>query len=108
MVWYYYSHLKTIIMRTLLIATMDVSTSNNAVSDGSLARVVKSTMDRIQPEACYFTSFDGCRSCFMVFDLKDTSDIPSIAEPLFQSMNAKIEFRPVMNAEDLMKGLEKL
>jgi hypothetical protein len=44
----------------------------------------------------------------MVFDLKDPSDIPSIAEPLFQSMNAKITLTPVMNAEDLMKGLEKL
>ena len=95
-------------MRTLLRATMDVSASNKAVTDGSLAKVVKSTMEKFNPEACYFTTIDGCRSCLMVFDLKDPSDIPGIAEPLFQGMNAKITLTPVMNAEDLMKGLEKL
>jgi hypothetical protein len=95
-------------MRTLLKATMDVTASNKAVMDGSLAKTVQSIMDKFKPEASYFTAVDGCRSCLMVFDLKDPSDIPGIAEPLFQSMNAKITLTPVMNAEDLMKGLEKL
>jgi hypothetical protein len=44
----------------------------------------------------------------MVFDLKDPSEIPAIAEPFFLNLNAKVEFSPVMNAEDLKKGLESL
>jgi hypothetical protein len=42
----------------------------------------------------------------MVFDLKDPSEIPGIAEPFFMHLNAKVDFCPVMNAEDLQKGLE--
>jgi hypothetical protein len=43
-----------------------------------------------------------------VFDLKDPSEIPSIAEPFFLNFNAKVAFCPVMNAEDLQKGLAAL
>ena len=94
-------------MRTLLRATLDVEASNKAVIDGSLSKVINSTMERIHPEASYFLTIDGCRSCIMVFDLKDPSEIPAIAETFFLNMNAKVDFSPVMNAEDLKKGLEK-
>jgi hypothetical protein len=95
-------------MRTLLTVKTDVSASNKAVMDGSLAKLIQSTMERIKPEAAYFCTQDGNRGCFMVFDLKDPSDIPVIAEPLFQGLNAKLEFSPVMNIEDLQKGLSQL
>jgi hypothetical protein len=84
---------------------MDVAASNKAVQDGSLPKILKATMDSIKPEASYFLAQDGCRSCLMVFDLKDPSDIPGIAEPFFLNLNAKVEFSPVMNADDLAKGL---
>jgi hypothetical protein len=93
-------------MRTLLTATMEVTASNKAVMDGSLPKIVKDLMDKIHPEAAYFYTVDGCRSCFMVFDLKDPSEIPGIAEPLFNGMGARINFSPVMNPDDLQKGLE--
>ncbi len=92
-------------MRTLLKATMDVTASNKAVMDGSLSEIIKLTMERIKPEASYFLPLDGCRACLMVFDLKDPSEIPGIAEPFFLKMNAKVDFTPVMNVEDLQKGL---
>jgi len=92
-------------MRTLLKVTMDVVASNKAVNDGTLAKVIQDTTERLRPEAAYFLATDGCRSCIMVFDLKDPSDIPGIAEPFFVNMNAKVELCPVMNAEDLKKGL---
>jgi hypothetical protein len=95
-------------MRTLLKATMDVTASNKAIMDGSLPKLMQSTMERLKPESAYFTAIDGCRGCFIVFDLKDPSEIPSIAEPFFSNLNAKVEFSPVMNADDLKKGLESL
>jgi hypothetical protein len=94
-------------MRTLLKVIFDVAAGNKAIMEGSFPKVMKSTMDRINPEASYFLATeDGCRSCLMVFDLKDPSDIPGIAEPLFIGMNAKVTFSPVMNAEELQKGLQ--
>ncbi len=95
-------------MRTLLKVVLDTSSANKAASDGTLQKIIKSTMERLNPEAAYFHPVDGCRSCFMVFDMKDASEIPGIAEPFFQLLHAKVEFTPVMNAEDLQKGLGEL
>jgi hypothetical protein len=93
-------------MRTLLKITLDVAASNKAIMDGSLPKIVKMTMEKIKPEAAYFLTHEGFRSAFMVFDMKDPSEIPQIAEPFFIAMNARVEFTPVMNAEELQKGLE--
>ncbi|NII28436.1 hypothetical protein HB364_25360 [Pseudoflavitalea sp. X16] len=92
-------------MRTLLRVVMDVTAANKAISDGTLPQIIETTMDKLKPEAAYFHASDGQRSCFMVFDLKDPSEIPGIAEPFFMNLHAKVELCPVMNAEDLKKGL---
>jgi hypothetical protein len=44
----------------------------------------------------------------LVIDVKDPSDIPVIAEPFFTQLDAAVEFTPVMNADDVKKGLEKI
>jgi hypothetical protein len=94
-------------MRMPLKATADITAADAAVTeDGSLPKVIKETMERINPEAAYFHTEHGNRACFMVFDLKDPSEIPSIAEPLFSVLKAKVEFSPVLNVEELQKGLK--
>lgn len=92
-------------MRTLVRITLDVVASNKAIMDGSLPAIIQSTMEKLRPEASYFHTIDGCRACFMVFDLKDPSQIPAISEPFFTELNAKVDFCPVMNSEDLQTGL---
>jgi len=93
-------------MRTLLTVFCDVIASNNAIKDGSLPKIIQATIEKIKPEAAYFTAMHGKRSCFMVFDMKDPSEIPGIAEPFFLGLNAEVDFSPVMNGQDLKKGLE--
>ena len=36
------------------------------------------------------------------------ADMPRVAEPFFMGLNAKVEYAPAMNAEDLKKGLSRL
>jgi hypothetical protein len=38
--------------------------------------------------------------------MKDSSEIVKIAESFFSELNARVEFFPVMNADDLKKGLQ--
>ena len=92
-------------MRTLLKVTMPVGPGAPSVKDGTIARILEETAKRLQPEASYFYPENGRRTAIMVFDLKNTADIPVIAEPLFTELNGTVELYPVMNAEDLKKGL---
>jgi hypothetical protein len=68
-----------------------------------------STIERIladlKPEAVYFfADDDGQRSGSIVFDMKDPSQIPAVAEPWFLAFNAKVSLRPVMTPQDLAKA----
>jgi hypothetical protein len=41
-------------------------------------------------------------------DLKESSEIPALAEHFFSRLHAAVEIFPVMNAEDLKEGLAKI
>jgi hypothetical protein len=92
-------------MRMMLRVVMPVEAGNAAVKDGSLARTFQTVSDQLKPEAAYFFPDEGRRSALFVFDMKDASQLPSIAEPLFMGLNAAVSLFPVMNAADLQKGL---
>jgi hypothetical protein len=94
-------------MRMMMRVQMEVEAANRAIRDGTWATVMERVMEDLQPEAVYFTAQDGRRTGFIVFDMKDVSDIPSIAEPFFMTVNASIDISPVMTVQDVQTGLEK-
>src|SRR6266478_7972172 len=97
-------------MRCLLKVSIPVETGNTAVSDGSLSKTVESILAEVKPEAAYFAEDNGTRTGFIFVDMKDTSQIPALAEPWFLAFNAHVEFHPAMNLDDLKRatpGIEK-
>ncbi|WP_412077925.1 hypothetical protein ACLF6K_27580 [Streptomyces xanthophaeus] len=92
-------------MRVMLRAHMDTVASNEGIKTGALPQAIKTLMGRLKPEAAYFGLHEGVRSCWIVFDLQDSSQMPPLFEDLFLQFNAEVEVGPVMNAEDLAKGL---
>jgi hypothetical protein len=92
----------------MIKVTVPVEAGNKALQEGTLPKVISDALERLRPEAAYFLPDRGIRSAIMVIDIKDPSEIPSIAEPFFTQLNAAVEFTPVMNAEDLKKGLERI
>src|ERR1700722_14891220 len=94
-------------MRMMLKIQMPVEAANAAIKDGRLGKVLASTIERLKPEAAYFTTMEGDRGGFIVFDLQHPSDIPSISKPFFNELNAKGEMMPVMTPEDVQTGLAK-
>jgi hypothetical protein len=89
-------------MRMLLRLSIPVEAGNATAKAGTLGPTVEKIVADLKPEAAYFfADDDGQRSCSIVFDMKDTSQIPAIAEPWFLAFNAKVSFRPIMNPQDL-------
>jgi hypothetical protein len=89
----------------LLRVSIPVETGNAAAKDGTLGSTIEGILADLKPEAAYFFADDcGQRSGSIVFDMKDASQIPSVAEPWFLAFNAKVSLRPVMNPQDLAKA----
>lgn len=72
-----------------------------------MARMIESLTKELKPESAYFCPEGGERSGQGVFDMSNPSQIVPIAEPLFEAPDAAVEFAPVMNLDDVMKGLKK-
>jgi hypothetical protein len=95
-------------MRVMAKISIPVEAGNRAIIDGSMPKVMQETTERWKPEAMYFTALGGRRTVFAVFDMADSSVMPVFAEPFFSQFNAEVEFMPVMNTDDLQKGLSEL
>jgi hypothetical protein len=70
--------------------------------------VMQSMMEKLKPEAAYFGPEDGKRTAWIIFQMDDPSQLPAISEPLFSEFNARVEVFPVMDRDDLEKGLSAL
>jgi hypothetical protein len=92
-------------MRIMLKAQPDIELGNQAVQDGSINQVVQQVSEIVNPEAFYVGPIEGRRTIFLVFEIDDSSKIVSITEPFFTKLNAKVELFPVMNRDEMMKGL---
>ncbi|MFF8969078.1 hypothetical protein [Streptomyces sp. NPDC014995] len=95
-------------MRVLLKASMDTEKANEAIRNGTLGKLIQESVEQIKPEAAYFTTDHGKRTAFLVFDMQDSSQMPVLSEPFFLQLGAEISYTPVMNFDDVKKGLSQL
>ncbi len=94
-------------MRTLMKVKIPTAAGNEAIKNGSLPEIIGKALTTLNAEAAYFTTEDGMRTALIFFDMTDSSEIPSAAEPFFMAFDAQITFAPVMNADDMRAGVGK-
>ena len=95
-------------MRMMLKVRFPIEQANRAITGGDFPRVLRETLERLKPEAAYFTAVDGDRGGYFFFDLANPDDIPRICEPLFTELHASVQLVPVMTPDDVRSGLEKV
>jgi hypothetical protein len=96
-------------MKFIVQISLPAHKFNEALRDGSAGKKMARILEETKPEAAYFTSTDGKRGGYLVFNIANASEIPRLAEPWFLNFEATVEFMPAMIPEDLQKaGLEDL
>lgn len=91
-------------MRMILKVSMPTEVMNDLVREGRLSSTMEKLLGRLKPEATYFTAMRGRRTALIVVDVAEPSDLLKVGEPFFLTLEAGVEFYPVMLPEDLAKG----
>src|SRR5215212_4824092 len=91
-------------MRVLVRVIFPNEVGTRAVRDPNFIKNIQAFIDNYKAEAAYFTPSNGDRSANFIIDMPSSDMMPTITEPFF-GMGAKVEMQPVMNFEDLKKGL---
>ena len=76
------------------------------IQDPNFLTKLEEYMKKVKPEASYFMPIDGQRSMALIVNIERNDQIPAIVEPLFQWWGANVDVIPVMNFDDLKKGLQ--
>ena len=91
-------------MRFIVRATVPIEAGNDLVRDPNMAKRFETILGDVKPEAAYFGVESGQRTLYMVVNVQDASELPRIAEPFWLSLEADVDFIPVMTQEDFAKA----
>lgn len=94
-------------MRLMMTIKIPVEHGNKAYADGSMQAAFDALIEKIKPEAMYFTMMDGLRCAIFIYELKGADEyrLFEIHEPLFAAMGALVDERPVLSWQDMKKSM---
>jgi hypothetical protein len=93
-------------MRFLIRTRIPTEPGNKMVQDPDFLRKLEDYINKVKPEASYFMPIEGQRSAAFIVNANSNDQLPAMVESLFQWMGANVDVIPVMNFDDLKKGLQ--
>ena len=93
------------LMRFMISARCPNEKLNTLLKEGRFPETFQSIMEQLQPEAAYFTDVEGARGAYLVVNLDDVTELPSITEPLFQALDATIQINLVSTLEEVQRAM---
>ena len=94
-------------MRFLIRTRIPTEAGNKMVQDPNFMKNLEEYMNKVKPEAAYFMPIDGHRSAGFIVNMESNDEVPAVVEPLFQWMGANVDVIPVMNFDELKKGISQ-
>ena len=92
-------------MRVMVKFNFPTQGGNDALKAGKIGIVLPRIMEDLKPEAAYFYSEKGQRGGHFIVNMTDSSQVLEIGERLWFGLGGDVEMVPVMNADDIQKGL---
>jgi hypothetical protein len=93
-------------MRFLIRTIIPTEPGNKMLQDPNFLTKLEEYIYKVKPEASYFMPIDGLRTCAFIVNMENNDRIPALVEPLFQWMGANVDVIPVMNFDDVKRGLQ--
>lgn len=87
------------------MAKIPTEGGNKAVQDPNFLKNLEQYIDKVKPENAFFMPLEGERTAIFIVNIESNDQIPQIAEPLFLAMGANVDVIPIMDFDDLKKGL---
>ena len=75
---------------------MPTEHGNKMLQDPNFTKKLESVLNQVKPEAVYFGPIEGERGIYMIVNLPSPDMIARIAEPLWMTLNCKLDFTPLM------------
>ena len=95
-------------MRFLIRTRIPTEPGNKMMQDPDFLKKLEDYMNKVKPEASYFMPIEGQRSCAFIVNAERNEKLPAMVEPLWQWMGANVDVIPVMNFDDLKRGLQNI
>ncbi len=88
-------------MRFMLTFRIPPEEGTAAAKDGRIGDILQSILEDLKPEAAYFAEIEGARGGYLVVNMEEASQLPTIAEPLFLGLGATVQIHPAFTPDDM-------
>ncbi|WP_305987268.1 hypothetical protein [Roseibium sp. MMSF_3544] len=93
-------------MRLMMTFKIPTQAGNRAGEQHNIGTAIDKLIADTGASEAYFYMQDGMRAGTIFFEEADQANLPRYNEPLMESLGAQIDIVPVLNLEDLKRGLQ--